>query len=57
MTATFLCPAPALLRHLWGDRGAGVLARDNEMCERLVEQRRSLPERCMTFRGWLVRSE
>jgi hypothetical protein len=40
---------------LWGDRGAGVLARDYEMCERLVEQRRGLLEGCMTARGWSVR--
>jgi hypothetical protein len=43
-------------KDLWGDRGAGVLARDYEMCESLVEQRRGLLEGCMAARGWLVRS-
>jgi hypothetical protein len=38
----------------WGDRGPGVLARDYEMCKRLVEQRSSLLEGCMTARGWAL---
>ena len=37
-----------------GDRGRGVLARDYDMCEQLVEQRRSLMEGCMASRGWSV---
>lgn len=38
----------------WGDRGQGVLGRDYEMCKRLVEQRSSLLEGCMTARGWTI---
>ena len=36
----------------WGDRGDQVLARDYEMCQRLVEQRRGLLSACMANRGW-----
>ena len=36
----------------WGDRGAGVLARDHAMCSGLVETRRSLMSSCMQQRGW-----
>ena len=36
----------------WGDRGAGVLARDHAMCGGLVETRRSLMVSCMQQRGW-----
>lgn len=38
----------------WGDRGPQVLARDHAMCERLVEQRRSLLPGCMQARGWTI---
>jgi len=36
----------------WGDRGRQVFARDHGMCERLVEQRRSLLASCLASRGW-----
>jgi hypothetical protein len=36
----------------WGNRGEQVLARDYEMCQRLVEQRRGLLSACMENRGW-----
>ena len=39
---------------LWGDRGAGVLARDYHMCADLVEQRRGLLAGCMEARGWKI---
>lgn len=39
----------------WGDRGAGVLARDYDMCAELVEQKRSLLSNCMAARGWSSR--
>jgi len=39
---------------LWGDRGAGVLARDYQMCAGLVEQRRGLLAGCMEARGWKI---
>ena len=35
----------------WGDRGAGVLSRDYQMCTELVEQRRGLLVGCMEARG------
>ena len=38
----------------WGDRGPQVLARDHRMCERLVEQRRSLLATCLASRGWTL---
>ena len=41
-------------RDLRGDRGAGVLARDYEMCARLVEQRRGLMGACLEARGWVT---
>lgn len=40
---------------LWGDRGAGVLARDYAMCTELVEQKRGLLGSCMAARGWASR--
>ncbi len=43
-------------RDLWGDRGAGVLARDHAMCRELVETRRSLLVGCMQARGWQLNS-
>ena len=51
-----LPPALALLpwNDLWGDRGAGVLARDYAMCAQLVEQRRSALRGCMAARGWTL---
>jgi hypothetical protein len=36
----------------WGNRGEQVLARDYEMCQTLVEQRRGLLSSCMANRGW-----
>lgn len=42
---------------LWGDRGQGVLARDYDKCQELVEQRRSLIEGCMAARGWKTRAD
>ena len=39
----------------WGDRGAGVLARDYAMCSELLEQKRSLMGSCMAGRGWEIR--
>lgn len=38
----------------WGDRGRQVLGRDHAMCERLVEQRRSLLATCLASRGWTL---
>ncbi len=38
----------------WGNRGPQVLARDYRMCERLVEQRRSLLATCLASRGWTL---
>ncbi len=51
------CASTAAQRHgFWtdaqGDRGAGVFSRDYEVCEDLVESRRSLIESCMNARGW-----
>lgn len=49
---------PSMAEHgwsdLWGDRGAGVLARDYQMCAELVEQRRGLLAGCMEARGWKI---
>jgi hypothetical protein len=51
-----LLPSVAALpwQDAWGDRGHQVLARDYAMCERLVEQRRSLLAACLHNRGWSI---
>jgi len=59
LTCTTLagCAPLTLSRHdiwmdRWGDRGAGVFARDHEACAEKVETRRSALAGCMQAKGW-----
>ena len=52
-----LAATPSMWADEWGDRGAGVLARDHESCDALVENRRSQLAACMASRGWKTRAE